>query len=80
MRYSNNDDLQEVGKGDEINKSHHWNTIDPVNKKYGNIKCYVDAEFAVHKGMMIHTGVFMTMGTGRAHVNPVNRSEHQEFN
>ena len=31
-----------------------------------NIKWYVDAESAVHKDMRIHTGGFMTMGTGEA--------------
>ena len=34
--------------------------------KYGNIKWYFYAEFAVHKDMMIHTGGFMTMVTGRS--------------
>ena len=29
----------------------------------GNIKWYVDAVFAVHKYMRIHTGGFVTMGT-----------------
>ena len=38
-----------------------------INKS-GNIKCYVDAEFAVHKDMRSHTGGFMTMGTGGTYV------------
>ena len=33
-------------------------------EKYGNIKWYVDSEFAVHKDIRIHTGGFMTMETG----------------
>ena len=37
-------------------------------KKSGNIKWYVDAAFAVHKDMRIHTGGFMNMGTGGAYV------------
>ena len=36
--------------------------------KSGNIKWYVDALFAVHKDMRIHTGGFVTMGTGGAYV------------
>ena len=32
--------------------------------KSGNIKCYVDASFVVHKDMRSHTGGFMTMVTG----------------
>ena len=30
----------------------------------GNIQWYVDEEFAVHKDMRNHTGVFVTMGIG----------------
>ena len=37
-------------------------------KKSGNIKWYIDAEFAVHKDMRSHTGGFMTMGTGGGYV------------
>ena len=37
-------------------------------KKSGNIKWYVDAEFAVNKDMRRHTGVFMTMRTEGAYV------------
>ena len=37
-------------------------------KNYGNIKWYVDAEFAVHKDMRSCTGGFVTMGTGGAYV------------
>ena len=36
--------------------------------KSGNIKCYVDALFAVHKDMRSHTGGFMTMVKGRSYV------------
>ena len=39
--------------------------------KYGNIKCYVDAEFAVHKYMRSLTGDFMTIETGRAYVQSI---------
>ena len=35
--------------------------------KSGNIKWYFDASFAVHKDMMNHAGVFMTMVTGGAY-------------
>ena len=35
---------------------------------YGNIKWYVNALFAVHKDTKIHTGSFMTMGTGGAYL------------
>ena len=34
-----------------------------INKS-GNIKWYVDAAFAVHTDMWIHTGGFMTIGKG----------------
>ena len=37
-------------------------------EKSGNIKCYIDASFAVHKDMMSHTGGFMTMGKGGDYV------------
>ena len=36
--------------------------------KSGNIKWYVNAVFALHKDIRIHTGVFMNMGTGGAYV------------
>ena len=36
--------------------------------KLGNIKCYVDAEFALHKDMKIHTGGFMAMRKGGVYV------------
>ena len=36
--------------------------------KSGNIKLYVDVQFAVHKDMMRHTCGFMTMGTVVAYV------------
>ena len=45
-------------------------------KKYGNIKWYVDAVFAVHKNMRRHTGGFVTMGNRRAYV----QSSKQKFN
>ena len=35
--------------------------------KYGNIKWYIDAAFAVHKDMRSHTGGFMNMLTDRAY-------------
>ena len=41
-----------------------------INKS-GNIKWYVDAEFAVHKDMRSHTGGFITMGTGGAYVQSI---------
>ena len=44
--------------------------------KAGNIKWYVDAVFAVHKYMRIHTGGFMTMGTGWAYA----KSSKQKLN
>ena len=34
--------------------------------KSGNTKCCVNAMFSVHKDMSIHTGGFVTMGTGGA--------------
>ena len=37
-------------------------------EKYVNIKWYVDAEFAVHKDMRGHTGVFVTLKTRGAYV------------
>ena len=36
--------------------------------KSGNIKWYVDAEFAVHKDMRSHTGGFILMGTGGSYI------------
>ena len=45
-------------------------------KNYGNIKWYVDAEFAVHKDMRSCTGGFVTMGTGGAYV----QSSKQKLN
>ena len=36
--------------------------------KSGNIKWYIDAEFAVHKFMRIQAGGFMTIETGGAYV------------
>ena len=45
-------------------------------EKYGNIKWYVDAEFAVHKDMKSHTGGVMTMVTGGANVQPRKKIEH----
>ena len=36
--------------------------------KSGNIKCYVDASFVVHKDMRSHTGGFMTMVTVGAYM------------
>ena len=39
--------------------------------KSGNIKCYVDTSFAVHKDMRIHTGGFMTMATGGSYVHSI---------
>ena len=44
--------------------------------KSGNIKWYVDASFVVHKDMRVHTGGFMTMGTGGAYV----QSRKQKLN
>ena len=41
-----------------------------INKS-GNIKWYVDASFAVHMDMRIHTGGFMTIGTGGAYVQSI---------
>ena len=40
----------------------------PSIHKYGNIKWYIDAVFAVHQDMRIHTGGFITMGTGWVYV------------
>ena len=40
-----------------------------INKS-GNIKWYVDTEFAMHKDMMIQTGGFMTMRSGGTYVQP----------
>ena len=37
-------------------------------EKYGNIKWYVDAEFALHKEIRSHSGGFTTMGTNGAYV------------
>ena len=42
--------------------------------KSGNIKWYVDSEFAVHKDMRIPTGGFMTMGTGGAYAQPSEKN------
>ena len=36
--------------------------------KSDNIKLYIDAAFAGNRYMRIHTGGFMTMGTGRVYV------------
>ena len=36
--------------------------------KSGNIKCYIDEAFTVHKDMRSHNVGFMTMGTGREYV------------
>ena len=36
--------------------------------KYGNIKRYVDEEFAVHKDIRRHIGGFMTMVIGGGYV------------
>ena len=44
--------------------------------KSGNIKWYVDASFAVHNDMRIHTGGFMTMVTVWAYV----QSRKQKLN
>ena len=44
--------------------------------KYVNIKWYIDAEFAVHKDMRIHTGGFMIMVSGGDYV----KSRKQKFN
>ena len=41
--------------------------------KSGNIKCYIDAEFEVHKYMRSHTGSFMTMVTGGAYVQYIKQ-------
>ena len=46
----------------------HWPTTDFPIDKSGNIKWYVDASFAVHKGMRGHNGGFVNMGTGEAYV------------
>ena len=43
-------------------------------EKSGNIKWYVDAEFAVHKDMRSHTGGFMTMSTGGAYVYSIKQN------
>ena len=43
-----------------------------INKS-GNIKWYVDAEFAVHKDMRSHTGGFMTMVTGGVYVQSIEK-------
>ena len=34
----------------------------------GNRKWYIDAAFALHKDMRSHTGVFLTMVTGRVYL------------
>ena len=44
--------------------------------KYGNIKGYIDASFAVHKYMRIQTSGFMTMGIRGAYV----QSRKQKLN
>ena len=44
--------------------------------KYGNIKWYVDEEFAVHKDMSIHTGGLTNTGMGGAYV----KSNKQKLN
>ena len=44
--------------------------------KSGNIKCYVDASFVVHKDMRSHTGGFMTMVTVGAYM----QSRKQKLN
>ena len=36
--------------------------------KTGNIKLYVDAAFVANKDMRIHTGIFITMGTGGVYI------------
>ena len=38
-----------------------------------NMNRYIDAAFSVHKDMRIHTGGFMTMGTGGAYVQSRKR-------
>ena len=42
-------------------------------EKSGNIKWYVDAEFAVNKEIRIHTGGFMTTKTGEAYVQSIKQ-------
>ena len=44
--------------------------------KSGNIKCYVDASFVVHKDTRINTGGFMTMLTVGAYM----QSRKQKLN
>ena len=44
--------------------------------KPGNIKCYIDEAFTVHKDMRSHNVGFMTMGTGGGYV----RSRRNVFN
>ena len=43
-----------------------------INKS-GNIKGYVDADFAVHEDMRIHTGDFIAMVTGGAYMNSIKQ-------
>ena len=47
-----------------------------INKS-GNIKWYIDAAFAVHKYMRIHTGGFMTMGNGGYVLNTKSLTESE---
>ena len=42
--------------------------------KSGNTKFYIDAAFAVHKYMKIHTGGFMTMVTVWAYVQSIKKN------
>ena len=42
--------------------------------KWGNIKWYVDASFAVHTDMRSHTGGFMTMGTWGSYVQSIKQN------
>ena len=43
-------------------------------KNSGNIKWYVDAEFALHKDMKSHTGGFMTKRTGGEYVKSIKNN------
>ena len=57
--------LKETFKFDEISTGNTRTTTHlSIDDKAMNIKWYIDTLFAVHKGMRIHTGSFMTMGRG----------------
>ena len=46
-----------------------------INKS-GNINWYIDKDFEVHKDMRIHTGGFMTMGTGGSYVQSIKYKQN----